>query len=104
MTVLKDGKEILQLEYVGLRGLKLAKRIYSRGSSVKSFTFLASPDKSRALLLTANDDNKLHLLSSTPDTSNTILELDCRYNLFQVVDMTSCLFLSSQGSRATCDS
>ena len=74
----KDGKEILHLEYVGVSGLKLGKTIYSRGSSIKSYTFLASPDQSRTLLLTANDDDNLHLLSASPDISNTILNFDCR--------------------------
>ncbi len=73
----KEGKEILHLEYVGVSGLKLGKTIYSRGS-VKSYTFLTSPDQSRTLLLTANDDDKLHLLSASPDISNTILDFDCR--------------------------
>ena len=87
--MLQGGKEILHLEYVGLRILKLYKRIYSQGLSVKSLPFLASPDKSRTLLLTANDDDKLHLLSSSPDTADTILDFDCRYGLhFRKGDMT----------------
>ena len=81
-TVLKDGKEILHLEYAGVKGLELSKRIYSHDSSVNAYTFFTSPDKSRTLLVTANDDNQLHLYSASPDTSNSNLDFnpDCRYN------------------------
>jgi len=80
VTVLKDGKEILHLEYAGVKGLELSKRIYSRGSSVNAYTFFTSPDKSRTLLVTANDDNRLHLYSASPDTTNSNLNFDpdCR--------------------------
>ena len=78
VTVLKEGKEILYLEYAGVKGLRLTKRIYARGSSVKSFTFLLSPDQSRSLLVTANDDNRLHLFSTSPDTTNMNLGFECR--------------------------
>ena len=79
-TVLKNGEEILHVEYAGVKGLELSKRIYSRDSSVKAYTFFSSPDKSRTLLVTANNDNKLHLFSTSPDTSNSNLDFspDCR--------------------------
>ena len=82
VTVLKDGKEILHLEYAGVKGLELSKRIYSRGSSVNAYTFFTSPDQSRTMLVTANDDNQLHLYSASPDTSNSNLDFnpDCRYS------------------------